>query len=188
MADRRSVQRVGGASAICVAAAAACLQLTRSSEGERLRPYRDPANIVTWCYGETQGRPQARYTSDQCAALLDQRLARDYAPKIVGCMPELADQRRVKVFAALLDAAYNAGPGAVCSSPMKAYVRAGQFSAACAAFYDWFTTARYRGKPQPAAAMIRSGWQWDGRAWRKTLPGLVTRRSKEARLCMDGAV
>jgi hypothetical protein len=49
MPDRKLTpnQTAGGIGALCVAAAAACLSLTQASEGERLKPYKDPANIVT---------------------------------------------------------------------------------------------------------------------------------------------
>src|SRR4051794_40463035 len=104
MAEPRKItpnQTAGGIGALCVAAAAACISLTQSSEGERLKPYRDPANIVSWCYGETKGKPKNAYTSAECSALLQSRLARDYAPKIAACVPQVANERRVKVFAAL---------------------------------------------------------------------------------------
>jgi lysozyme len=176
----------GGIAALCAAAAAACLTLTQNSEGKRLKPYRDPANIVTWCYGETQGKPKNVYTDAECAGLLENRLAAVYAPKVAACLPELADEKRIKVFGAFLDAAYNAGPGAVCSSPMARAVHAGNLSSACSAFRGWYVTARYRGKPQPAAAMRRAGWSWTGAYWRKVLPGLVARRRNETALCLEG--
>lgn len=171
-----------------------CIPLTKTSEGEALRPYRDPANIVTWCYGETQGPHKSRYTPPECAALLQNRLASQYAPKVIACAPELAEPKYVHIFAALLDASYNAGPAAVCTSPMVKAVHSGDFEAACNAFTaryvvegistpGWFTTARYRGPAKPAAVMRAHGWAWTGKNWRKILPGLVTRRQKEMRLC-----
>lgn len=162
-------QKVSGATAICIAAAGACISLTRTSEGEKLAPYRDPAHIVTWCYGETQGKPKDRYTSGECAALLENRLARDYAPRIAQCLPQVADERRIKVFAALLDAAYNAGPVAVCNSRMARSIRAKDWVGGCNGFYGWYATARDR----------RTGQ-------RIQLRGLVIRRQKEAALCLQG--
>lgn len=186
MPELSNKQKAGGIAALCAAAALACLPLTKGSEGERLKPYRDPAHIVTWCYGETQGTPKAAYTSAECASLLQNRLASAYAPKIAACLPQVADEKRIKVFAALLDAAYNAGPLSVCSSPMAFEIRAGQWANACNAFNNWFTTARYRGPVHSAAAMQRAGWKWINGAWRKRLPGLVIRRAKEAALCREG--
>lgn len=188
----------GGIAALCIAAAGACLSLTKASEGQRLKPYRDPANIVTWCYGETEGKAKASYTSAECATLLQNRLASSYAPQLAKCLPQLGAEKRIKVFAALLDASYNAGTVAVCQSPMAAKISAGDFAGSCSAFvsagalgsirtHGWFTTARYRGKPMPADVMRAHGWVFTIGAWRKELPGLVTRRSKEAALCFEGA-
>lgn len=156
--------------ALCAAAATVCLPLTRTSEGLRNRPYLDPAHILTVCYGETQGIDPARiYSNDECAQRLRERLARDYAPRIADCLPELFDKRRTNVFGALLDAAYNAGPAAVCNSRMARFIRAGQWAAACNGFYGWYATARDR---------------HTGR--RIQLKGLVVRRQKEAALCTQG--
>jgi lysozyme len=166
-------QKAGGIAALCVAAAGACISLTQSSEGLRNRPYLDPAHILTVCYGETQGIDQARiYSNDECAAKLRRRLAEDYAPRIAAanCLPQVATERRVKVFGALLDAAYNAGPVAVCNSRMARSIRAGDWAGACNGFYGWYATARDR----------RTGK-------RIQLRGLEIRRQKEAALCREGA-
>lgn len=169
MAQFSRNQKVGGAAAICAAAAGACLQLTSSSEGDRLRPYYDPAHIVTWCYGETQGPHKALYTEAECAALLQNRLAHDYAPKIVACVPQVADQQHIKIVSALLDAAYNAGPGAVCKSRMARSMRAHDLAGGCNGFYGWRATATDRHTGQHIV-----------------LRGLQVRRANEATLCKSG--
>lgn len=161
-------QKAGEAAALCAAAAAACLGLTKISEGVRTTPYLDPAHILTVCYGETQGIDRAKiYSTDECAARLRKRLAEDYAPRILACLPEL-DERRIKVFGALLDAAYNAGPVAVCNSRMARSIHADDWAGACNGFYGWYATARDR----------RSGK-------RIQLRGLEIRREKEAALCKE---
>jgi lysozyme len=169
MAEPRKItpnQAAGGIGALCVAAAAACLSLTQSSEGLRNKPYLDPAHILTVCYGETQGIDQAKiYSNDECAIRLRKRLAEDYAPRIIACLPELTE-RRINVFGALLDAAYNAGPVAVCNSRMARSIHAGDWAGACNGFYGWYATARDR----------RTGK-------RIQLKGLEIRRQKEAALC-----
>jgi hypothetical protein len=56
-------------------------------------------------------------------------------------------ERRLKVFGALLDAAYNAGWRkwrAVCNSRMARSIHAGDWAGACNGFYGWYTTARDR--------------------------------------------
>jgi lysozyme len=172
MAEPRKItpnQAAGGIGALCVAAAAACLSLTQSSEGLRNKPYLDPAHILTVCYGETQGIDQAKiYSNDECAIRLRKRLAEDYAPFIIACLPELTE-RRIKVFGALLDAAYNAGPVAVCNSRMARSIHAGDWAGSCNGFYGWYATARDR----------RTGK-------RIQLRGLEIRRQKEAALCREG--
>jgi lysozyme len=172
MAELRKItpnRAAGGIGALCIAAAAACIALTQSSEGLRNKPYLDPAHILTVCYGETHGIDQAKiYSNDECAARLRQRLAEDYAPRIAACLPEL-NERRIKVFGALLDAAYNAGPVAVCNSRMARSIHAGDWAGACNGFYGWYATARDR----------RTGK-------RIQLRGLEIRRQKEAALCREG--
>jgi lysozyme len=153
---------------LCAAAALVCIPLTQASEGVRTKAYLDPVKILTVCYGETQGiDPSKIYSTDECAVLLRKRLANDYAPRILACLPELNDERRINVFGALLDAAYNAGAVAVCNSRMARSIHAGDWKGACNGFYGWYTTARDR----------RTGV-------RIQLKGLVIRRGKEADLCM----
>jgi lysozyme len=168
--DRLTPSRAARAAALCAAAALVCLPLTQASEGLRLKPYRDPAHILTVCYGETQGIDPAKiYSSDECATKLRKRLAQDYAPAILECLPMLNDERRIKVFGALLDAAYNAGSAAVCSSRMARSIRVGDWRGACNGFSGWYTTALNRKTGE-----------------RIKLKGLVIRRDKEAALCMQG--
>ena len=148
------------------AAVAAAIPLTMSSEGVRTRPYDDAAHVRTVCYGETAGVEERVYSRGECGDMLRRRLAADYAPRLIACMPGLVDAPFPRtVFAALLDAAYNAGPAAVCRRFAPLF-NANRITATCAALPGWFTTARDR----------RTG------AVRR-LPGLVTRRAKEAALC-----
>lgn len=163
-------QKAGAAAAICAAAAAVCLPLTQQSEGLRNKPYLDPAHILTVCYGETEGVEARIYSTDECAGKLRHRLANDYAPRIAECLPEIATNERIKVFGALLDAAYNAGPVAVCNSRMASAIRLGNVVDGCALLDGWYVTARNR----------KTGV-------RVKLPGLVKRRRAEAALCLEGA-
>jgi lysozyme len=135
--------------------------ITASFEGLRTKPYLDPANIPTVCYGETELAMRV-YSADECGQMLRARLAKDYAPHILDCLPQVAD--RPKVFAALLDASYNAGWAAVCKSRMVDAFRSGNDG--CALFEGWYVTTRNR----------KTGV-------RVTLPGLVRRRKAEAALC-----
>jgi lysozyme len=149
--------------AIVAAAVLICAPLTASREGLRTKPYLDPAGIPTVCYGETE-LPLRVYSADECGAMLRQRLLKDYAPKIAACLPELVDKQKANALAAFIDAAYNAGPSAVCKSRMAKAVHAGQLGVACDAFSGWYVIARG-----------------------KKLPGLVKRREAERKLCMVDA-
>lgn len=157
--------------ALIAAAVLVIAPITASQEGLVTKARPDPAHIPTYCYGETQNvDPERIYTKSECMGLLRKRLARDYAPKILACVPQL-QERSVYVFAALVDASYNAGPVAVCKSPMAIRIRAGDWLGGCHAFVGWYTTARDR----------KTGV-------RKSLPGLVKRRRDvEAPLCVKGA-
>ena len=156
--------------AIITLAVALAAPLAMKFEGYRGKPYRDPAHILTVCYGETQHIDPARiYSKDECAAKLRARMAKDYAPAIAQCLPQVVDERRVKVFAALLDASYNAGSAAVCNSRMARAIKVGNWKGACDGFYGWYTTATDR----------RTGQHIP-------LRGLVVRRETEAALCKEG--
>jgi lysozyme len=150
---------------IAAAIAAACtvvLPLTSSSEGLRTSPYRDPAGIQTVCYGETQLEMRV-YSADECGAMLRARLAKDYAPPIVRCVQGITLPERKFVFAALIDASYNAGADAVCKSRMVKAINAGDWKRGCELFPGWYVTAKG-----------------------KVYPGLVRRRLAERDLCVRG--
>lgn len=158
----------GPALAMLIAAVVALVAPgTEQFEGKRNRPYYDPAHILTVCYGETEGIEDRIYSNDECAKKLRERMARDYAPKIIACVPDFADPRYKNQFGAALDASYNAGPAAVCRSRMARDFNAGRWTQGCNGFPGWYTTAKVRGKPT-------------------VLPGLVKRRVAEQKFCLTG--
>lgn len=165
--------------AACIAAACAvAAPIAERWEGYAPKEYKDPANIKTWCYGETLVRlsndPTFIYSKDQCATLLRQREARDYAPHILQCIPQLADIKRKNVFGALIDVSYNSGWSGVCKSPMKHKIAANDWVGACKSIRTYYITAQKRvhgkrvGKPF-------------------VLKGLVNRRNDEANVCLKAA-
>lgn len=158
-------KEIGAAIAAAVLIAA---PLAMKFEGYRSKVYRDPAHILTYCYGETQGPidPARIYSKDECATKLRARMAKDYAPKIAQCLPAVATVEKKYIFGALLDASYNAGPDAVCKSRMARAIKAGQWSLACDGFNNWYTSALNR----------KTGV-------RVVFKGLVLRRSAEAQVC-----
>lgn len=181
----------GTAIAVVIATAVAiAAPIAERWEGYAAKPYLDPARIKTYCYGETDLAKLIAghvYAKSECGKLLRERLARDYAPRILKCLPELAEPRRAYVFAALLDASYNAGPAAVCKSRMAIEIRRERWRSACDALPSWYVGATYRGSARPAAAMRAQGWRWTGTKWFKKFPGLVNRRNDERRVCLMGA-
>lgn len=157
--------RAAAATAAIAAAVAVAAPLTESFEGYSARVYRDPGGVPTYCYGETKDPDPTRiYARTECAAKMRKRMARDFGPPILRCVPGFIEPRRRKAFAASIDAAYNAGPAGFCRSPMAQAFRAGRWAQGCAAFRGWYVTQRIRGVPT-------------------RLRGLVKRRDMEAKLC-----
>lgn len=148
------------APALIAAAVLIAAPLTAGFEGLRTKPYRDPAGIATVCYGETE-RQMRSYTADECKVLLEVRQQKDYAPAVLKCVPEIGT--RPEIFAASIDAAYNAGIGAFCRSPMARKFNAGDWAGGCVEFTYWRVTAKG-----------------------KVLWGLERRRSAERSLCTRG--
>lgn len=170
-APRPSSSPAKGAAIAAAAVLLATTALTATSEGFASKPYWDPAHIRTYCFGETTRVEERDHTRAECEILLEQRMGRDYAPALERCAPKLNDARRVKIFAAFLDAAYNAGVAAVCKSRMTRALNAGlELGSVCRLFDGWYTTALNR----------RTGQ-------RIQLRGLEIRRRKEMALCLEGA-
>ena len=134
-----------GAAAIA-AGVAAVVSFTTPREGEVHHVYKDGGGVATYCIGETKNPDPSRiYTHDECTALLRKRLAADYAPQVLKCVPAFIDEKRRKPFMASIDASYNAGPVGFCKSPMARYFNAGQWAKGCDAFVTWRATIH--GKP-----------------------------------------
>lgn len=136
-------------------------------EGTDLKAVRDPIGTghpITYCHGQTAefGKVKVgqKFTPAQCDELLAQSLP-IYLKPLQDCIKRLVP---TKVMAAALDAAYNAGPTAVCHSPMVAKMNAGDIRGACAAFSGWYIRA--------------SG---------HVVQGLIARRNSERDLCLEGA-
>lgn len=131
-------------------------------EGRFLHPYRDIVGVVTWCYGETEGRPKASYTQQECDDLLAAKLPRYYS-EIAACWgPEIDAKLTDKQKIAFTSAAYNFGSGAFCRSSMLSRLRAGDMRGACDALMLY----------------VRAGG--------RVVQGLVNRRRAERKLCLEG--
>lgn len=125
---------------------------------------------VTYCYGQTDefGKVAVgtRFTKQQCDALLAKSMPK-YLQAIAPCVKQ--EELPIKVWAALTDAAYNAGPAAVCRSPMVAKINAGDIRGGCEAFRGWYI--RSAGQVRKGLIARRSG---------------IDARKSERQLCLEG--
>lgn len=110
-------------------------------EGTVLHPYNDGYGYESVCNGE-RNVPMHDYTRSQCMDMLKTEQARQYGPEVYVCSPEIA--HNLFFFGAAIDAAWNAGAGGWCHSPMAKLFRAGKIIQACEAFRTWRATAHGR--------------------------------------------
>lgn len=126
---------------------------------------------ITYCYGQTDefGKVKVgtRFTKVECDAKLQESLPK-YVTPVAKCATKLFP---VKIWAALVDAAYNAGPAAVCRSPMMKHMNEGNYKKGCDAFNGWYI--RSAGKVRNGLIARRGG-----------VPGDV--RKSERALCLEG--
>jgi lysozyme len=126
---------------------------------------------VTYCYGQTDEFGDVpvgtRFTKQECDEKLAESLPK-YLEKVGPCVHVPVP---VKVMASLLDAAYNAGPAAVCKSQMVIKINGGNLKAGCDAFKGWYV--RSDGQVRNGLVARRSGIG-DG-------------RKSERDLCLEGA-
>lgn len=144
---------------IGTAAAGTLVATVGAWEGKSNVPYRDVVGVLTWCYGETQGRPQARYSDAECKAMLEDRLA-DYAAPVLARNPELRGHDAQLVAASSL--AYNIGVANYRRSSVARLFSAGKWRMACDAFLKW------------------------NRAGGRVIKGLDNRRRAERAICLRG--
>ena len=125
--------------------------------------------LPTGGYGETVGvrlgeTHDKQYWSDRLA----KRLAEDYDAGIGKCIKR--DDLPDSVRGMAISASYNAGVGAVCSSPMVRKWNAGDFRGGCEAIRHWRICSHPQGPGGPCVVQR----------------GLVNRRSDEASKCLAG--
>lgn len=146
-----------GAAGIAAAIAIA-VGVIQPWEGRSLVPYHDIVGVLTWCDGETKGKPKPVYTDAECDLITEREVAR-YEADIRPCLPaDLPPKTR----AAFISAAYNIGAGAFCRSSMSRLAKAGNLRGACDALRLW------------------------NRAGGREVRGLTNRRAAERRLCLEG--
>ena len=134
-------------------------------EGYAAKPYVDRVGTgypITWCYGETKSDGPVPplstiFTKEECTKELEHSLSTRYAPAVDRCIHVTLPPHRK---AALVSAAYNLGPSAVCNGPIARYINAGNVVAGCNALLAYDHAAGRR------------------------LPGLTRRRQAERAMCL----
>jgi lysozyme len=126
-------------------------------EGYVGHTYLDPVGIPTIGFGETQGVKPGQTTTPTRALVQLLDSANSIAKGMVSCIHVPLYQHE---YDAYLSFSYNVGSGAFCRSTLVKKLNAQDYEGACAELKKWV----YAGG--------------------KVLPGLVTRREKEYKLCM----
>lgn len=169
MTVKKTIATIGGAGGVI----ACCVAFTPQWEGMKTVASRDKIGTghpVDYCYGQTDefGKVKVgtRFTKKQCGKKLAESLPK-YLAKIDPCVKVPVAP---KTMASLLDASYNAGPAAVCKSPMVAKMNAGNIRGGCEAFNGWYV--RSAGTVRKGLIARRSGIG-DG-------------RKSERDLCLEG--
>lgn len=158
---------------------AACVAFLPGWEGMDSVAKRDPIGTghpVNYCYGQTDEFGKVaigtRFTKEECDEKLAESLPK-YLEKIETCIHvDMPDKTK----ASLLDAAYNAGPAAVCRSPMVAKMNAGDLEGGCNAFAGWYV--RSDGQVRKGLVARRDGE--DHGDHRKSEKGLCLEGLREA--------
>ncbi|WNV48187.1 SAR endolysin [Caulobacter phage Quill_5.2] len=119
------------------------LALLNTSEGLRLKPYKDPAGIWTVCYGHTGNDIvlDKVYTKAECEIIRD----RDIRSHLAGIKPCIKVPLTQNQQDAILDLSFNIGVQRTCSSTLIKKVNKGDFKGAAEEFPKW-NKATVRGK------------------------------------------
>lgn len=112
--------------------------LAAGFEGYAAHPYVDRVGTghpITWCYGETKAdgpvpKMNATFSEAYCKEELAKKLATVYGPAIDRCIHVTMPPHRK---AAIVDLAYNAGPGSVCNGQIARLLNAGDVAGGCRA-------------------------------------------------------
>jgi len=129
-----SARKAGGVAILIAAACSVSAPMATYFEGTVLHPYNDGFGYQSVCNGE-RNVPMHDYTEAQCLEMLKSEQAKQYGPEVYACSPQIA--HNPFFFGAAIDAAWNAGPGAYCHSPMAKHFRVGENKQACEAFRTW---------------------------------------------------
>lgn len=137
---------------------AICVACIAPAEGLRRYVYYDQVGIPTYCFGETKDAHVGdTFTTEQCKALLADRVEKDFIPGVENCIKRPMPDKRKAGFVSM---AYNVGVETFCKSSVARKYNAGDTQGACDAMLLY----------------VKAGGV--------TLPGLVKRRKQERELCL----
>ncbi len=154
-------------------------QLTAPSEGFVDKPYLDPVNILTTCYGTTDNNnigvviKDKVYTEQECTLMLAQEL-QEIEEKITPMIKVPVNDYQK---AAFLDFSYNLGVTAFQKSSILGLMNAGNTKAACARLMEYVFAGSCK-QGQKDCVQTSSG------KWKFKLNGLVKRRELEMKYCL----
>jgi lysozyme len=156
--NTRLVTATGAATALGMLA----ILVVGGHEGLRLVSYRDVVGIWTACYGETKDiRPGMKFTKERCDSMfLNDGLMR-HERGMRACLND-PDGLPEKTYVAFLSLTYNIGVGGFCKSSVARAANNLDLISACNALLKW------------------------NKAGGRVVKGLVTRRQKERKLCLEG--
>jgi lysozyme len=169
----KTSHKVAGASTAAVIAVA--VAFTPNWEGMDKVAKRDmigTGHPITYCYGQTDEFGKVKVGTRFSKAECDVKLAESLPKYLAKVGPAVHVPVPVKTMAALLDAAYNAGPAAVARSPMVAKINAGNIAAGCEAFNGWYVRS---------AGQVRKGL-----IARRAGETVGDTRKSERKLCLEG--
>ena len=116
--------------------------LAAGFEGYAAYPYIDrigTGHPITYCYGETRADgpipqvPKGGFSEAYCRGELAKKLETVYGPAVEKCIPGMPPHRK----AAIVDLAYNAGPGSVCNGQIARLLNAGDVAGGCRALLGY---------------------------------------------------
>jgi len=167
----KTSQKAGAGTIAVIAAATTILTIWEGTDLVAKKDVIGTGHPMTYCHGQTDEFGKVKegqsFTPAQCKDLLAKSLPKYLTPLQKCVTVELP----VKTMASLLDAAYNAGPAAVCRSPMVARMNKGDLSGGCNAFEGWYV--RSDGQVRRGLVARRSGLAGD-------------KRVNERQLCLEG--
>lgn len=149
------------------------LVITHVRGPQFLSAYLDIVGVITACDGITtiDGKPMPRnrtFTEAECSMLLEEELVK-HAQGVMACTPGIAlsddrltERRREGPRFAAVSLAYNIGVGAYCRSTARRRFNSGDYAGGCAAITWW------------------------NKAGGRVVRGLVLRRAREAKVCLEG--